>query len=76
LAFQKGDHKARTVVTTQTYSRLASAIFAIVAALHLIRALKGTEAALDGATIPVEASWVGLLIAGTLAWLGFTAGRD
>jgi hypothetical protein len=63
-------------VTTQTYSRLASAIFAFVAVLHLIRALKGAEATLDGATIPVEASWVGLLIAGTLAWLGFTARPD
>ncbi len=63
-------------MTTQTYSRLAAAIFAIVAVLHLIRVLKGAEATLDGVMIPVEASWVGLLIAGTLAWLGFTASRD
>jgi hypothetical protein len=63
-------------MNAQTYSRLAGTIFAIVAILHLIRALKGTEATLGGMTIPVEASWIGLLVSGTLAWLGFTARRD
>ena len=63
-------------MNAQTYSRLAGTIFAIVAILHLIRALKGTEATLGGMTIPVEASWVGVLVSGTLAWLGFTARRD
>ena len=63
-------------MNAQTYSRLAGTIFAIVAILHLIRALKGTEATLDGMTIPVEASWIALLVSGTLAWLGFTARRD
>ena len=63
-------------MNAQTYSRLAGTIFAIVAILHLIRALKGTEMTLDGTTIPVEASWIALLISGTLAWFGFTARRD
>ena len=63
-------------MNTQTYSRLAGTIFAVIAILHLIRALKGAEATLDGMTIPVEASWIGLLVSGTLAWLGFTARRD
>jgi len=63
-------------VNAQTYSRLAGAIFALIAVLHLIRALKGAEATLDGMTIPVEASWIGLFVAGALAWLGFTARRD
>ena len=35
-------------MNAQTYSRLAGTIFAIVAILHLIRALKGTEATLGG----------------------------
>ena len=63
-------------MNAQTYSRLAGTIFAIVAILHLIRALKATELTLDGMTVPVEASWIGLLVSGTLAWLGFTARRD
>lgn len=63
-------------MNAQTYSRLAGAIFAVIAILHLIRALKNAEATLDGTTIPVEASWIGLLVSGTLAWLGFTARRD
>jgi hypothetical protein len=41
-----------------------------------MNALKGTEATLGGVTIPVEASWFGLLVLGTLAWLGLTARRD
>ena len=63
-------------MNAQTYSRLAGMIFAVIAVLHLIRALKGAEATLDGMTIPVGASWIGLLVSGTLAWLGFTAPRD
>jgi len=63
-------------VNAQTYSRLAGAIFAIVAILHLIRAVKGAEVTLDGMTIPVEASWIALFVSGALAWLGFTARRD
>ena len=63
-------------MSAQAYSRLAGTIFAVIAILHLIRALKGAEATLDGVTIPVEASWIGLLVSGTLAWLGFTARRD
>ena len=63
-------------MSAQAYSRLAGTIFAVIAILHLIRALKGAEATLDGMTIPVEASWIGLLVSGTLAWLGFTARRD
>ena len=53
-------------MNAQTYSRLAGTIFAIVAILHLIRALNGTEMTLGGTTIPVEASWIALLISGTL----------
>lgn len=63
-------------MNAQTYSRLAGTIFAIIAILHLIRALKGGEATLDGTTIPVDASWIGLLVAGALAWLGLTARGD
>lgn len=63
-------------MNAQTYSRLAGAIFAIVSFLHLVRVMRGAEATLDGRTIPLEASWVGLIVAGALAWLGFTARRD
>jgi hypothetical protein len=63
-------------VNAQTYSRLAGTIFAVIAILHLIRARKNAKATLDGMTIPVEPSWIGLLVSGTAAWLGFTARRD
>ena len=63
-------------MNAQTYSRFAGTIFAIVAIFHLIRALMGTEVTLDGMTVPVGASWIALLVSGTLAWLGFAARRD
>jgi len=63
-------------MNAQTYSRLAGAIFAIVASLHLVRLMRGAEATLDGRTIPLDASWLGLIVAGALAWLGFTTRRD
>jgi hypothetical protein len=56
-----------------SYARLAGAIFAIVAVLQLARAIAGWSITLEGTYIPVAASWVACVVAGVLAWLGFTA---
>jgi hypothetical protein len=55
------------------YSVLAGAIFTIVAVLQLTRAILGTEVKVGNASIPVWASWIAFLVAGVLAWMGFTA---
>jgi hypothetical protein len=56
-----------------SYSRLAGAIFAIVAILQLVRALAGWPLTIAGTAIPVWASWVAFVIAAVLAWIGIAA---
>ena len=64
------------LMTTQSYSRLASLIFAVVAVLQLIRAVSGWPITVGATTsIPLWASWVACVIAGVLAWIGFEASR-
>ncbi len=58
-----------------SYARLAGAVFAVVALLQLARAVTGWSVSFEGAAIPVWASWIACVIAGALAWLGFTASR-
>ena len=48
---------------------IAVAIFTTVALLHLLRILLGWEVTIQGAVIPMWASYLGLLIAGGLAFL-------
>ena len=54
-----------------SYSRLAGAIFAIVAVLQLVRAVRGWPVTVAGTAIPIWASWVAFVVAGVLAWSGF-----
>jgi hypothetical protein len=60
-------------MTAENYSRLAGAIFALVAALQLIRALAGWPVTVRDTAVPLWASWIAFVIAGGLAWLGFTS---
>lgn len=55
----------------KTYSALSSAVFAVVAAFHLARILSGWQATLGGWTVPMEYSWVGVVVAGYLAYTGY-----
>jgi hypothetical protein len=63
-------------MTAKTYSRLAAAIFAIVALLQFARAASGWPI-IVGPTIhmPLWASWIACVVAAGLAWLGFAASR-
>ena len=62
-------------MTSASYSRLAGAIFTLVAILQLIRALAGWPITIADTTIPLWASWVACVVAAGLAWLGLTASR-
>ena len=59
----------------KSYSRLAAAIFAVIALLQLVRAASGWEIVLNGMVIPVWASWIACGVAAVFAWFGFTASR-
>ena len=57
----------------RSYSRVAAIVFAVIAALQLVRALSGWELTLNGAAIPLWASWLASVVAGALAFIGLTA---
>lgn len=59
----------------KTYLSVTSVIFLIVALVHGWRALTGSDLMLGDMAIPVWASWVGLLVAGFLAYSGFKLGK-
>lgn len=51
------------------FTSIAIAVFTIVAVLHGLRILMGWEVTIQGAVVPMWASYLGLLIAGGLAFL-------
>jgi hypothetical protein len=63
-------------MSAANYARRAAAIFAIVAILQLARAAAGWPVRIGAAEVPVWASWVACVVAGVLAWLGFSASRS
>jgi hypothetical protein len=62
-------------MSAKSYSVLAAAIFAIIAALQLVRALAGWPVTVGDTTMPVWASWIAFVVAGGLAWLGYRASQ-
>lgn len=56
----------------KTYYEVTSLIFLIVAVLHAMRLLYGWDAVIGGVMVPLWASWAAVLIAGYLAYRGFT----
>ena len=63
-------------MSKQTYFYAVSAVFIIVAVLHLVRALSGWELMLGGAEIPMWVSWAVVIITGYLAYRGVRFGRN
>lgn len=55
----------------KTYYTTVAVIFFIIAALHLLRAIKGWEAVIGGVSVPVWFSWVAVALAGYLSLRGF-----
>lgn len=59
-------------MTDRIYHKIVSYIFLVIAAVHLIRALDGWEAVINGVSIPLWVSWAAVLIALYLALRGFS----
>ena len=55
----------------QTYNAVTAALFLIIAVLHLLRIVFGWAAEIGGLAIAMWASWLGLVVAGALAYSGF-----
>ena len=63
-------------MTARSYSRLTAVIFAIIAILQLTRAAGLWPPVTVGTmAMPEWPSWAAFVVAGGLAWLGFTASR-
>lgn len=61
----------------KTFSIAAGVIFAVVALLHLVRIYMGWPVMIGDWSVPMWVSWIGLVVAGGLAFFGFKlAARD
>jgi len=62
-------------MTQRTYSLIAGIIFSLVALLHAFRLFYGWHVTIEGLVVPIWISWIGLVIAGYLAYQGFRLAR-
>jgi hypothetical protein len=60
-------------MTIRTFCTLAAAIFAVIALLQLIRIVMGWSVTLNGVDVPFWASWIAVIVAATLSFIGFRA---
>jgi hypothetical protein len=60
-------------MTTRAFCMLAAAIFALIALLQLIRIVMGWSITFDGTDVPFWASWIAVIVAGALSFVGFRA---
>ena len=59
----------------RTFSITAGVIFALMALIHLARIYWGWPIVVGSQSVPMWASWMGLVIAGGLAYFGLRAAR-
>jgi hypothetical protein len=64
------------VMTAAHFSLLAAVIFAVVAILQMVRAVKGLPVTVGQMSVPIWASWVAFGVAIILAWLGYAASHS
>lgn len=58
-----------------TFIRASSAIFLVVALLHLARAVQGWEGSINGWNIPMWVSYLAVLVTGYLSVQGLRLGK-
>ena len=56
----------------KTFSIAAGVIFAVVALFHLVRIYMGWPVMIGDWSVPMWLSWIGLIIAGGLAFFGMS----
>ena len=54
---------------------LTATLFLVVAIMHLLRIIFGWQVEIGGLSIPFWVSWLGFLLAGALAYFGFSQKR-
>ena len=59
----------------KTYMTVTATLFLAMGIVHLLRIIFGWQAEIGGLSIPFWVSWLGVLVAGALAYFGFTLKR-
>jgi hypothetical protein len=59
----------------KTYMTVTATLFLAVAIMHLLRIIFGWQVEIGGLSIPFWVSWLGVLVAGALAYFGFMQNR-
>jgi hypothetical protein len=66
-----------SLMDQKTFSIAAGVIFAVVALFHLLRIYMGWPVIIGDWSVPMWLSWIGLIVAGGLAFFGLSlAARD
>ena len=69
----RGERAGR--LNRKTYMTLTATLFLVVAIMHLLRIIFGWQVEIGGLSIPFWVSWLAPLVAGALAYFGFTQKR-
>jgi hypothetical protein len=59
-------------MSRKAYLLVAASIFSLVCLLHLARIVFGWSVVIGSWSVPMWLSWVGLVVAGVLAYFGFS----
>jgi len=62
-------------MTQRTFFLITATLFSLIALLHALRLLRGWQVTIGDMMIPLWVSWVGLIVAGYLAYEGFKLSR-
>ena len=63
-------------MTMRAFSTLAATIFALIALLQLIRIAMGWSVTFNGIDVPFWPSWIAVVVAAALSFVGFRASRS
>lgn len=55
----------------RNYIKVITAVFSIIFVVHILRVLGGWEVNIAGWLAPMWVSWLGIMVAGYLAFMGF-----
>ncbi len=62
-------------MTPRVFSLITATLFSLIALLHVLRLLRGWQVTIGDVEVPVWLSWIGLAIAGYLAYQGVKISR-
>lgn len=62
-------------MTSRVFSLITATLFSLIALLHVLRLLLGWQVTIGDVVAPLWVSWIGLAIAGYLAYQGVKVSR-